>query len=52
MQGGVYGDKESTLERFKTNYKTLVPDKVKQRLVLENDEVNPSPTILSPHIWS
>lgn len=43
MQGGVYGDKESTLERFKTNYKTLVPDKVKQRLVLENDEVNPSP---------
>lgn len=37
--GGVYGDKAATLDRFRENYKTKVPDKVKQRLVLENDEV-------------
>ena len=36
--GGVYGDKPSTLERFKTNYPRL-SEKVKRRLVLENDEV-------------
>lgn len=38
--GGVYGDKESTLARFKENYTSLASDKVKARLVLENDEVS------------
>lgn len=37
--GGVYGDKDSTLARFKENYTTLASDKVKARLVLENDEI-------------
>jgi UV DNA damage endonuclease len=37
--GGVYGDKPSTLARFKENYVTL-PDNIKARLVLENDEVS------------
>lgn len=37
--GGVYGDKESTLARFKENYTTLTSDQVKARLVLENDEI-------------
>ncbi|KIR31689.1 UV damage endonuclease UvdE [Cryptococcus deuterogattii MMRL2647] len=37
--GGVYGDKESTLARFKENYTSLASDKVKARLVLENDEI-------------
>lgn len=36
--GGMYGDKASTLDRFRANYKTL-PDGVKNRLVLENDDV-------------
>ena len=42
MTQGVYGDKPSTLERFKENYKQL-PDNIKARLVLENDEVCLSP---------
>ncbi|KAL7413614.1 UV-endonuclease UvdE-domain-containing protein, partial [Mrakia frigida] len=37
--GGVYDDKEATLERFKENYVKLVPEHVKARLVLENDEI-------------
>jgi UV DNA damage endonuclease len=37
--GGIYGDKESTLARFKENYTTRLSDKVKKRLVLENDEI-------------
>ena len=36
--GGIYGDKPSTLERFKTNWHRL-NEGVKKRLVLENDEV-------------
>lgn len=36
--GGVYGDKPSTLARFKENYVKL-GDHIKRRLVLENDEV-------------
>ena len=36
--GGVFGDKAATIERFKENYK-LLPDNVKRRLVLENDDV-------------
>ncbi|WWC73666.1 UV damage endonuclease UvdE [Kwoniella pini CBS 10737] len=37
--GGVFGDKESTLARFKENFTTKLSDNVKQRLVLENDEI-------------
>ncbi|EJU05968.1 UV-endonuclease UvdE [Dacryopinax primogenitus] len=36
--GGVYGDKEGTIERFKSNYRKL-GERVRQRLVLENDEL-------------
>lgn len=35
--GGVYGDKESAMERFVMNYKRL-PDRVKNRLIIENDD--------------
>lgn len=38
----MYGDKPAALARFKENYTTIVPDNVKARLVLENDEVSPS----------
>ena len=38
--GGIYGDKPSTLARFKENYVTKLKDNVKARLVLENDEVS------------
>lgn len=37
---GVYGNKVATLERFKENYKTKLSDEIRQRLVLENDEVS------------
>lgn len=37
--GGVYGDKEATLHRFRQNYAKL-PAGVKKRLVLENDDVS------------
>ncbi|TYJ57345.1 UV damage endonuclease UvdE [Cryptococcus floricola] len=37
--GGVYGDKESTLARFKENFTTRLPENVRNRLVLENDEI-------------
>ena len=37
--GGVFGDKEATLERFRENYKQLSPE-IKKRLVLENDDVS------------
>ena len=37
--GGVYGDKEGALARFKENYTTKLTDEMKARLVLENDEV-------------
>ncbi|GES62156.1 UV-damage endonuclease [Aspergillus terreus] len=37
--GGVFGDKEATLDRFRDNYKNLSQD-IKNRLVLENDDVS------------
>ena len=37
--GGVYGNKTEAMKRFVRNYNTL-PEEVKQRLVLENDERN------------
>ncbi|KAJ5811337.1 hypothetical protein N7474_007638 [Penicillium riverlandense] len=37
--GGVFGDKEATLDRFRENYAALSQD-VKNRLVLENDDVS------------
>ncbi|KAH9968187.1 UV-endonuclease UvdE-domain-containing protein [Russula dissimulans] len=37
--GGVYGDKAATLARFKENYKTLLSGDIKERLVVENDEM-------------
>ena len=38
--GGVYDDKAATLDRFRENYVKMVPEHVKARLVLENDEVS------------
>lgn len=35
--GGVYGDREASKTRFESNYKHL-PDSVKRRLVIENDD--------------
>ncbi|KNG89588.1 UV-endonuclease UVE-1 [Aspergillus nomiae NRRL 13137] len=37
--GGVFGDKEATLNRFRENYQPLSQD-IKNRLVLENDDVS------------
>jgi UV DNA damage endonuclease len=37
--GGVFGDKSATLGRFRTNYNRL-PESIKARLVLENDDVS------------
>ena len=35
--GGAYGDKESTLERFRENLKSL-PSEIKEVMTLENDD--------------
>ncbi|GAA5880404.1 hypothetical protein JCM3774_006437 [Rhodotorula dairenensis] len=45
--GGVHGDKEAALQRFRTHYKEL-SDGVKARLVLENDEFSYSVDDLLP----
>ncbi|BFZ62611.1 hypothetical protein YB2330_003712 [Saitoella coloradoensis] len=45
--GGTYGDKPATLDRFRVNYARL-PESVKRRLVLENDDVCWSVTDLLP----
>lgn len=37
--GGVFGDREATLDRFRENYAKL-SESVKRRLVLENDDVS------------
>lgn len=37
--GGVYGDKESAIERFCVNYRELDED-IKSRLIIENDDVS------------
>ncbi|KAJ6440078.1 UV-damage endonuclease [Purpureocillium lavendulum] len=37
--GGVFGDKEATLNRFRENY-ALLSESVQRRLVLENDDVS------------
>ena len=37
--GGVYGDKEAALQRFRVNYTEKLSEDIKRRLVLENDEV-------------
>ncbi|OJD21775.1 UV damage endonuclease UvdE [Blastomyces percursus] len=37
--GGVFGDKQATLDRFRKTYRTLSDD-IKNRLVLENDDVS------------
>lgn len=45
--GGVFGDKVATLDRFRENY-TKLPRGVKDRLVLENDDVSYSVHELLP----
>jgi len=35
--GGVYGDKEKAIERFKQNFIRL-PDRIRKRIILENDD--------------
>lgn len=45
--GGVFGDKEATLVRFRENYQKL-PDAIKRRIVLENDDVSYSVHDLLP----
>jgi UV DNA damage endonuclease len=37
--GGVYGEKEESIDRFIKNYNSL-PDMIKKRLVIENDDKN------------
>lgn len=41
--GGVYGDKKASIKRFIDKYRSL-PEKIKRRLVIENDEKSYSAT--------
>ena len=50
--GGIYGDKETTLARFKENYVTKLSDGIKARLVLENDEVCLGPPGSTRHAFT
>lgn len=45
--GGVYGDKPAALERFAAVYRNL-PDAVRSRLSLENDDISYTPADLLP----
>ncbi|KAI0305110.1 UV-endonuclease UvdE-domain-containing protein [Multifurca ochricompacta] len=47
--GGVYGDKATTLTRFKANYRALLSDEIKARLVVENDEELDLPLVFDYH---
>ncbi|KAI9060043.1 UV-endonuclease UvdE [Trametes sanguinea] len=37
--GGIFNDKQATIERFKNVYRTRLTDEMRARLVLENDEM-------------
>ena len=47
--GGVYGDKQGTMERFAKNFKRLSPN-AQKRLTLENDDW-PSGFAVSDLLW-
>lgn len=36
--GGIYGDKERSKKQFISNYKNLISEEIKKRLVIENDD--------------
>ena len=36
--GGVYGDKALAMKNFEKNYRTMLSDSIKKRLVIENDD--------------
>lgn len=38
--GGMYEDKAAAIERIKATIQTILPQNVRERLVLENDEVS------------
>ncbi|KAH9925003.1 UV-endonuclease UvdE [Epithele typhae] len=46
--GGVFNDKQATIERFKDVYKHKLTDEIRDRLVLENDEMCYNPDELLP----
>ncbi|KAI0672143.1 UV-endonuclease UvdE [Trametes maxima] len=47
-ESGMFGDKQSTIERFKDVYRTRLTDEIRARLVLENDEMCYNPDDLLP----
>ncbi|KAF4120651.1 UV DNA damage endonuclease [Geosmithia morbida] len=38
--GGTFGDKAATMDRFRDNFRSLLSEAIKRRLVLENDDVS------------
>jgi UV DNA damage endonuclease len=48
--GGVYGDKESAVDRLVSNINCL-SDRVRSRLTLENDDTSYAPVDLLPFCW-